>query len=157
MPYHVRAFCTSDAVPTIRATIDGLRAEGVEARADVDDPAELDSPDWTGFELTYKPGKRPIPVDCDRNTGDDSLAAQEVLEFLAELEDFEDSPARRKVSEHLKSTRFIVCCQLLSDIDDDGYDANVLFLRYFVAHCGGLIYADLEGFYEGDDLLLPMR
>lgn len=157
MPYHVRAFCTSDAVPTIRAALDATRAQGVQARAHVHEPAVLDSPEWVEFEFTYKPAKRPILVECDRDTGEDSLVAQEVLEFLTELEDLEDSPARRKVSEHLKSTRFIVCCQLLSDIDDDGYDANALFLRYFVAHCGGLIYADLEGFHEGDDLLLPMR
>jgi hypothetical protein len=43
------------------------------------------------------------------------------------------------------------------DIDDDGYDANGEFLRYFVDHCGGMIQADSEGFYEGSTIVVELE
>jgi hypothetical protein len=59
---------------------------------------------------------------------------------------------------HLNSTRFIVACQLPStDIDDDGFDANGEFLNYFVERCGGMIQADGEGFYEGHEVVVPLK
>jgi hypothetical protein len=49
-----------------------------------------------------------------------------------------------------------VAAQLLGDIDDDGYTAAGVFLSYFVDHCGGLIQADGEGFYERERLLVEL-
>jgi len=51
---------------------------------------------------------------------------------------------------------FIIASQLLNDIEDDGYNANGWFLDYFVQHCGGMIHADGEGFYDGDKIILEM-
>ena len=64
--------------------------------------------------------------------------------------------AKCRVIKHLKNTKFIVASQLLGDIDDDGYDANGTFLTYFVEYCGGMIHADLEGFYDGDKVILKI-
>ena len=125
--------------------------------ADVDDPAELDSPDWVVFDLIYKAGKHPIVVECNRDKGADSLAREECIEFDELLEDLEDSQEKRHVIEHLKNTRSVIACQLLSDIDEDGYDANGEFLAYFVEHCGGMIQADGEGFYEGSEVVVPLK
>lgn len=157
MGYYVRAFCASDAVPTVNAVLDDLRGQGLQVTAEGVDTAQLDSPEWTEFELSYKPGNLPIPVECNRNSGEDSLASEEVSEFLEELEELDDSPSKARVTEHLKSTRFIITCQLLSDVADGGYETNSAFLDYFVRNCGGMVYADLEGFYDGEEMLLPMR
>ena len=49
---------------------------------------------------------------------------------------------------------------MLSDCDDDGFDANGQFLDYVVDRCGAMIHADGEGFYERMDtghLLLSLR
>jgi hypothetical protein len=60
--------------------------------------------------------------------------------------------------EHLAATAFVIACQLpSSDIEDDGYNVNGHFLTFFVEHCGGMIQADGEGFYEGDKLILLLK
>jgi hypothetical protein len=57
---------------------------------------------------------------------------------------------------HLRESRAVVTVQLFSDIDDGGYDAVGIFLGFFVEHCGGMIHADLEGFYDGDRLIVKL-
>ena len=51
----------------------------------------------------------------------------------------------------------VVGAQLLGDIDDDGYTAAGVFLRFFVQHSGAMIQADGEGFYESDRLLVQVE
>jgi hypothetical protein len=81
-------------------------------------------------------------------------------EFIDDLANLEDTPAKKQVIAHLRKTQFIVSCQLLSDCDNDGFEANGQFLDYFVDHCGAMIHAGGEGFYERMDLgkiLLPLK
>jgi hypothetical protein len=40
---------------------------------------------------------------------------------------------------------------------DEGYNANGDFLTYFVEHCGAMIQADGEGFYEGHNVILALE
>jgi len=160
MPYYVRAFCTATRPPTINAVMQCLRQRGLDCTAQVDDRSELDSPAWQQFELIYKPANGPIVVECNRDDGEDSLAKAECQEFIEEVADLEDSPEKVKVVEHLRKTRFIVSCQLLSDCDDDGYEANGQFLDYFVDKFGAMVQADGEGFYERMDtgvMLLSLK
>src|SRR5262245_10317423 len=112
MGYYVRAFCTSGRAPAISDLIAWLDECGFEAKAVMDNPNDGGSPDWQSFELLSDADKMPIPVECNRNTGEDSLARAEVWEFLDELEEVEDSPAKRTVVDHLQRLRFVVCCQL---------------------------------------------
>ena len=156
MPYYVRCFCTSTEVPTINTVLAALRDRGSHLSAGVDDQAQLDSPQWIEFELTYRPGRNPILVECNRDDGEESLCRRECAEFIDESLGPEGSPARDRVAAHLRATRFTIACQLLMDIDDAGYAANGEFLHYFVVHCGGMVQADGEGFYEGPELVLPM-
>lgn len=153
MPYYVRAFCTVTQPPTINAVMQSFRQRGSTFTAQVEDASELDSRAWHQFELIYKPGNGPIVVECNRDEGEDSLAKAECQEFIEEVNDLEDAPAyaRNQVIDHLRKTRFIISCQLLSDCDDDGYEANGQFLDYFVVNCGAMIQADGEGFYERMD------
>ena len=61
------------------------------------------------------------------------------------------------IVDHLKATRFIVALRLpKGDMDDAGWDANGQILTYFLDHCGALIQADGEGFYEGAKLILEL-
>jgi hypothetical protein len=124
-----------------------------------DDPkgeVDLDSPAWEQVPLLYKHGKLPILAECNRDDGsEDSLLQSEIEEFLDMVGSPGLFPSKRRVVQHLKNTKFIIACQLpTSDIDDDGYNANGEFLNYFVEHCGGMIQADGEGFYDGDKILV---
>jgi len=157
MGYYVRALCKAREVPSIVAIVDRLRDHGFAVEAKPRDPAELNSPHWAQFELVYEPGKLPIPVECYRDTDDDSLVPEEVSEFLDEIAEVNDSPGKIKVREHLKATHTIISCQLLSDVDDHGYRANDAFLDLLCKDCDGMVYADLEGFYDGQTLVLSVR
>ena len=84
-------------------------------------------------------------------------ASEELKEFLAKLGSPGKNRVKKKVVDHLKATRFIVALLLpKGDMDDAGWDANGQILTYFLDHCGALIQADGEGFYEGSKLILEM-
>jgi hypothetical protein len=82
---------------------------------------------------------------------------EEVGEFIEAVDDLDDSPETQRVRDHLKQTKAVVALQLFADLDDDGYRAARTFLTYFVERCGGLVYADGEGFYEGDELIVGLE
>ncbi len=159
MPYRVRAFCTGSEIPTLRQVFEYAKSQNISLSADeTHGPINLDLPDWTEVEISYKTGKSPLVVECNRDDGtEDCLAQIEPHEFIEEIGSPGLSFAKRRVIKHLKNTKFIIASQLLNDIDDVGYDANGTFLQYFVDHCGGIIHADLEGFYDGDKVILKVR
>ncbi|MDH3613449.1 MAG: hypothetical protein OES10_09225 [Gammaproteobacteria bacterium] len=111
---------------------------------------------WSQAEFNYKEDNQPIVVEININSGDDSLAAEESQEFFDKIGKPGLSISKRRVLNHLKNTRFIVCCQLLSDIDDDGYHWNGELLNYFVKNHGGMIQADGEGFYDGRKIVVEL-
>lgn len=158
MPYHVRVFCTGSSVPTLAQLLVHAKVYGVDLTTDEScGVADLDTQNWTQAEFHYKPGKGPLIVECNRDDGTGRcLAKIEPHEFIEMIEDAGLASEGRRVIEHLKATKFIVMSQLLSDIDDDGFEANTIFLEYFVDHCGGLIHADCEGFYEDGVLILEV-
>jgi hypothetical protein len=149
-------FCTADEVPSINAVLGDLASQGFRLKADAGDQPDLDSVDWLQFGFRYADGKEPIEVECNRNTGEKSLCHEECAEFIEALENSETSTALEGVTDQLQKTAFVVACQLPSDIDDAGYEALGALLAHFVRHCGGMIQADGEGFYEGDQVILPM-
>lgn len=111
---------------------------------------------WRNAEYYYKDGNQPVIVECNLNDGPSSLAAEECKEFSEEIGKPGLSMAKRKVLNHLKRTQYIVCCQLLNDIDDDGYHLNGELLNIFVNNHRALIQADGEGFYEGCNLIVDL-
>jgi hypothetical protein len=172
MGYYVRAFCTEPEVPTLASIQDWLRKLGSRAILDEANHAaesagvgelrppilDLNTPDWEQIAIAYRAGKLPILAECNRDgDGDGDLMREEVAEFVEMVEEAEDAVAKQRVLKHLAATRFIIACQLpTSDIEDDGYDANGEFLRFFVEHCGGMIQADGEGFYDGDKVIIQL-
>lgn len=159
MGYYVRAFCTTGEPPPIRPILDfakgrGFVVEGVSNATGLDDPA------WERAAVLYKTGKSPILLEINREQAGEngSLFREEIEEFLEFLEDTPNNGKRKRVERHLRDTRFIVAAQLAtSDIDDDGYNALGYMLRYFVEHNGGMIQADGEGFYDGDEVIIALE
>lgn len=172
MGYYVRAFCTSATVPTLAAIQSWLRVAG--SSVVLDDPAhaveaverampfkpviDLGTAEWSQVAVCYKPGKLPILAECNRRgSGEGDLAQEEIDEFVESVGPPGRSGAKKRVLEHLAKTQFVVACQLpVSDMDDDGYEANGEFLDLFVEECGGMIQADGEGFYDGPRLVVRL-
>ena len=154
MPYYTRVFCTSENTPTLAKIGEVIGQQFNHLRFETDDPLESDA--WTNAELFYDPNRGPIVLEIYRNDGPDSLAAEESQEFIEEVRSA-DLPASDRICAHLEKTTAILSCQLLSDINDAGFDVNGELMNYFVAHCGGLVQADGEGFYDGPDLVLELN
>jgi hypothetical protein len=158
MPYHVRAFCTSPNVPKLAQVFEYAESQGVGLSPDESHgKTDVNTSDWTEVEILCKTDKSPLVAECNRDDGsDDCLARVEPQEFVEEIGKPGLSFSKRRVINHLKATKFIIAVQLLNDIDDDGYEANGTFLNYFVEHCGGMIHADGEGFYDGNKLIIEI-
>lgn len=155
MGYYVRAFCISDKVPPLDEVEQTLRKTLPLVRFETEDPR--DSVDWRNAELFYSDSRSPIVVEIGFDDGPESLASAERREFIDELSEIEGSAAKERVIAHLRSVKYVVCCQLLGDIDEEGFEANGQFLDYFVGNHRGLIQADGEGFYEGTDLAVELK
>jgi hypothetical protein len=162
MGYYVRAFCTASMSPPLGMVLNALAARGIVLAADAVPPEDLRASDWEEVSLGFGPHKRPFVVTCDRETSaGQTLVREEVQQFIEFLQDAPPSPARKRVVDHLRATRFIVACRFpaaaAADDLEGGCAAGRAFLSYFVAHCGGLVQADGEGFYEGDQIILAVE
>ncbi len=173
MGYYIRAFCTNPKVPDLASIQTWLRER--ESAAIIDEPnhaveaaqagearspiLDLATSDWEQVAIAYRTGKLPILAECNRDDStDESLMRGEVAEFMELVGEPGRSAAKQRVLDHLTATKFVIACQLpTSDLEDDGYDANGDFLRFFVEHCGGMIQADGEGFYDGDRIIVPLK
>jgi hypothetical protein len=155
MPYYVRAFCKSESRPTIEEVEVALRAEYPTVRFKAE--AAHNSREWKDAKFYYKEGKEPVIVELNVSDGPDSLAAAECGEFAEEIGKPGFSRSKARVLEHLRHTSYIISCQLLSDIDDDGYHLNGELLNYFVKNHGGIVQADAEGFYEGHKIIVKLK
>lgn len=163
MGYYVRAFCTEGAQPPMRPVLDYAADLGSALKLAPEVMGETinsnaDDATWEQVAIHYKDGKQPILLEVNRDGGDEDLMREEVDEFLEFLEDLPRNASHKRVEQHLRATTFIVAAQLATeDIDDDGYNALGNVLRYFVAHNGGMIQADGEGFYDGDKVILELE
>ena len=153
-----RVFCTATEVSPLCAVFEYAESQGITLCIDeLNGPIDVRSPDWSEALISYKAGKNPLVVECNRDDEtQDCLACVEPQEYIEEIGPPGLSLTNRRVIKHLKHTKFIIASQLLNDIDDDGYDANSTFLNYFVKHCGGIVHADREGFYGGDKVILKV-
>ena len=159
MGYYVRAFCTQGEPPPLRPVLAFSADHGANLALDpsVSKPT-LDDGGWEQAGIVYKNHRSPILLEVNRDdSGADSLMREEIEEFMEFLEEAPNDSNRRLVETHLRKTRFIVTAQLLSDIDEDGYAALGHILTYFVDNNGGMIQADGEGFYEGEEVIVELE
>jgi hypothetical protein len=158
MGSYIRAFCVGEEVPPITKVVQWLGTRGVVVKVENGDPMKMQSRGWEQVSLVYKEGKLPIIAKCTRMDAKGNGPANEELKgFLERVGAVVKNKVKKKVVDHLKATRFIVGLRLpKGDMDDAGWDANGQILTYFLDHCGALIQADGEGFYEGAKLILEM-
>ena len=158
MGYYVRAFCTSEHIPSIKELLEWAESQG--CLLFVPDGTDLEARDWDQLDIYYKKEKLPFLSEINRYQDDAECLMrteiEEFKEFLSEVRSFLNF-GKTKVINHLNKAKYIVANQIpTSDFDDDGYNALGVYLQYFVKYCGGMVQADGEGFYEGNKLIVKL-
>ena len=116
-----------------------------------------DEPGWPQFLVAGGAEDRPVFLVEASSAGEpNSLFEDEIEEFLDFLDDAPASTATRSVIDRLKQSRTIVAVQILGP-DDDAVAAASPLVAFFAERCDALIQADGEGFYEGDNLIVPLE
>ena len=158
MGNYIRAFCVGEEVPPITKVVQWLGTRDVHVKVADGDPMKMQSRGWEQVSLVYKEGKLPIIARCTRtDVKGNGSADGELKMFLEQIGAPGKNKTKKRIVDHLKATRFIIALRLpKGDMDDSGWDANGQILTYLLDHCGALIQADGEGFYEGSKLILQM-
>ncbi len=158
MGYYTRVFCSSQKKPKIGEIIEKLNSNGFKVWANLD-VENLDNSEWTNFELNYHSERLPLLIELNEIGKSDELAEEEISEFI----EFIGKPKflefkKKKIVNHLKKTKFIVCIQLpTSDIIEIGYDINGALMEYLEKKFLGMTQADREGFYLNSKLLIELE
>ena len=152
----MRAFTRGEARAPLRAVLEWAEVHGAALQPQPGRHVDLESVDWRQVVLVHEGTSRPFAVEATRAGDDDDLLGDEVEEFGEELAALPDSAERQRVLECLRGARAVVAAQLFRGRKDEGLEAAVTFLQFFVEMEGGMIQADEVGFFEGDDLILPL-
>lgn len=156
MPHAMRVFCRKATVPTPGEILQALSAAKLPAQLEPDAAVDLENPNWEQLQIVIAPGHAPLIVDRDCE-GNGSHVRDEVREFLDVLEAAPNSGAKREVAAQLKRTKQVVCLEVpTSDIDPTGWAVAHALVRLLVKTSDGLLQADGEGFYRGNDLILEL-
>jgi hypothetical protein len=156
MPYWMRVFCRKSAAPTPGEILEALSTAKLPAQLDPEADIEPSDPHWeqTAFVIAGDGGL--LVVDRDVGPRGEAVV-EEVAEFLLQTRRSPSSKARDRIVEHLKDTKQVFCLQVpTSSIDPTGWAVAHAVMRFLVASCDGLVHADGEGFYHGNDLVLEL-
>ena len=156
MAYYFRAFCTAEQAPSLAEVLGWVRERGVTLQAS---PAELEQWGRAPVPLKYAQDATPFYAELNRNTGADSLCAQEASEFAEMVGEVKKAPrTRARILQHLQDTKYIVACRIddPAGFSDAGWHAIDVLLAYFIVHSNGMIQADGQGFYEKGEIALEL-
>ncbi len=144
MGYAIRLFCT---VPL--SSLIPLQAQLLQRGFQVQ-PVGTNQ-----LDIIFDREKMPLTVDLIEAHQQETQL--QIADFLEDVSKLSDSPAQRKVIEVLAHTQSLV----IIGVEEDGSDAFKRTLDYVldvVSHAAdGLFQVDGEGFYEGGNLLLPLK
>lgn len=148
MPYFARVFSPSDSVPSL----DGIRALAGQYAASITTGDEEES--WDTAELLYDENEGPVEIERYL-PATDGLFEEDINDFRATVESYEGEAAE-KVLTALEECRQIVAFRVPDDADDTVWGPLNAAIDAVTSSIGGLAHADAEGFYEKQELILPM-
>ena len=164
MPFSHRIFCRDVTMPSLsellvwlrqhefEVTPAGARSVGdrLSAGERLNDPL---SSFWDQLALLVDPAEPPITLTCARaDRAGMTRLVDEVADFVADIEELPDTPARARVLEHLRASRALV----IIEFGPEGGSRRAHFTAESIAEllverAGGLAQRDGEGFLDEDD------
>lgn len=156
MPYWMRIFCRKPAAPTPGEILAALTRATLPAQLAPEEDMPLTDANWEQVTLSLTNDGGPLVVDRDV-AGHGTFLDDEVSEFLDSLDEVATSRVKSAVVDHLRATKQIFGLQVpTSSIDPKGWAIAHAVMRFLVEECDGLVHADGEGFYRGNDLVLEL-
>lgn len=156
MPYWMRVFCRRAEAPTPGEILQALTRATLPAELAPDADVDLGDAGWEQLSLCLTADCGPLTVDRDV-AGRGDIVREEVEEFLRAVRTAPRTRASKTVVDHLKDTKQVFALQVpTSSIDSQGWAIAHAVMRFLVARCDGLVQADGEGFYRGNDLVLEV-
>ncbi len=156
MPYWMRVFCRKAVAPTPGEILQALTSATLPAQLYPEADVDLADSDWEQIALSLTPDGAPLTVDRDVQ-GHGAMFTEEVDESLKAVRSAPRSKSKKEIVSHLKETKQIFGLQVpTSSIDPKGWAIARAVMRFLVARCDGLVQADGEGFYRGNDLVLEL-
>ena len=141
--YYMRFFVEGDRVSSKNALTDVFTRAGAEYQL-VDGVLSRGAAQFASIEI---------------NRRGDELFQEEIDEFREFLEDADEGPAKVRVLQCLDSAMGTVAVHVLfGNRDTEGtLDARTPLWETLFSRYDGLLQADGEGFYEGDNLILKLE
>jgi hypothetical protein len=138
MGYYIRILGTSLAVPPLAELQNAVRP------ATLDDGGVGD--EWGSLVLKHESGVE-IAVIEKNTVKDGELGAEEIEEFVDEVQHRKPDSAAAWLRDYLPSVKVIYAFQLLSGTDvDNGFDQMHAAWGLLWEYAGGILQADQEGF-----------
>jgi hypothetical protein len=154
MPFCMRAFCRDFSAPSLSDLLVWLRQYETPATiCGGGSLGDLLSTFWDDVSLCYDPAEAPLRVRCLRSTGAGSAAfAAEVADFVADVGELGDSPARSRVLDHLAATNVLVVVEYPPQgVSFTGQQTVEGVINSLVERAGGLAQRDGAGFLDEED------
>lgn len=141
MGYYVRVLSTNESLVPLSELRRSLKSQGLAAQVVADD----DEATWSQVELQHPDG---FPIaGIEYNPVDpDSVGAEELQEFVDELEDGKPATAAEWLRQYFTRVKAIYAIQILSGSERGQGWACVGAVREALMAGGGITQADGEGF-----------
>lgn len=139
MAYYVRLLSTSDQVIPVRDLVTSLEGSTLTVESGTDDA-------WGQLLLAHTNGREIAAIE--RNTvGHESMAAEELQEFLEESHELKPTSGAEWLRGFLPKVKTIYAFQILSGAEvNDGWSAITAVKTKLWNDLGGIFQADGEGF-----------
>ncbi len=156
MAFCLRAFCRDFAAPSLSELLVWLKQYETPATivpGSAGPGADLLSSFWDQVQLSYDADEAPLTVRCLRATGPGAPAfAEELADFVADVEELRDSKVRTRVLEQLAATRLLVLVEFPPEgVSFTGQQTAEGVVNSLVERAGGMAQHDGAGFLDPDD------
>lgn len=143
MPYYIRILSTTERVIPASDVARSLKVSTLTVGAGTD-------AQWDELLLAHETGREIALIERNPVT-DDSVAAEELAEFVDELQDAKPAMGAKWVRDYLPKVKTIYAFQVLSGADEaDGWSELGSVKNFLWSKLGGIIQADGEGFSNED-------
>lgn len=149
MSFYVRVFSLAEDFPSLYAICDELVEEGYEfATSPGKNEPEFQAENWKDMIFQYNESNKPIFLERNTISDEDSLFKEEQKEFLDEIKKMPYSKGQKQAAEIIKNIVQIYAFELDEDLTEKGWEFLECILDFICDATDGYVQVDEEGIYD---------